>query len=292
MEYNNLTTQDEESIRNKILTIRGVQVILDSEVAKLYNVSTKVLNQAVKRNISRFPDDFLFQLTEIEVVNLKSQTVTSSSNYGGRRYLPYVFTEQGIAMLSGILRSKTAIKVNIAIMRAFVLTRKFILNNACIFNRLDNIEKKNAEYDDNFEKIFEAIESKEIKQNQGVFFDGQIFDSHKFVSDLVRSAKNSIILIDNYIDDSVLSLFTKNNSGISVAVYTKNISKQLQQDLKKYNSQYKPITIKEFNKSHDRFLIIDNDIYHFGASLKDLGKKWFAFSKLNSESIEILKRLN
>ena len=282
---------NEKKIKNKIYTIRDTQVMIDRDLANLYGVTTKALNQATKRNAERFPEDFLFQLTKEE----KNELVTNCDRFQNLKHStvnPYAFTEQGIAMLSGILKSPQAIKTNVYIMRSFLQMRKFISNNAQIFKRLDKVEKKQLKTDIKLEKIFNLIENKELKPTQGIFFDGQIFDSHKFVSDLIRGAKKSIILIDNYVDDYVLTLFTKRKSKVKVLIYTKNISKQLKLDLEKFNSQYEPITIKEFKKSHDRFLIIDDkELYHLGASLKDLGKKWFAFSKLDQESLNILGKL-
>ena len=264
--------------------------MLDSDLAKLYDVSTSRLNEQVKRNIERFPEDFMFRLSNKEWENLKSQNATSS--WGGRRKLPNVFTEQGISTLSGVLHSKTAIQVNIAIMRAFVGMRKFLMANANLFQRLDRLEFKQLEIDHKVEKIINALENETIKPKQGIFFGGQIFDAYKFTTGLIKEAKKSIVLIDNYVDETILTLFSKNQKT-AVTIYTKNISKQLKLDLDKYNAQYKPIEIKKFNKAHDRFLIIDNkEIYHFGASLKDLGKKWFAFSKFDIEAIEILRKLD
>ncbi|MEI8364600.1 MAG: ORF6N domain-containing protein [archaeon] len=290
---NNLITQ--ETIKYKIYKIRNIQVMLDSDLAELYGVSTMVLNQAVKRNLNKFPADFMFQLTQKEFKILISQFVISS--WGGKRKLPYAFTEQGIASLSGILKSERATEMNIQIMRTFVSMRKFISRNVELFEKINYVESKQIDYqlksDKNFKIIFDAIENKEITKKQGIFFDGQVFDAHNFVSNLIRSAKTSIILIDNYIDDTVLTLFTKINKNVKVTIYTKNITKQLKLDLEKYNSQYNPIIVKKFKKSHDRFLIIDNkDIYHIGASIKDLGKKWFAFAKLDSENLKILEKLN
>ncbi|MFH1275917.1 MAG: ORF6N domain-containing protein [Candidatus Woesearchaeota archaeon] len=296
-------------IKNKIFTIRNLQVMLDSDLAELYGVDTRVLNQAVKRNKERFPEEFMFQLTEIEYnalrsqfvttydKNLKSQTVISRYDWGGRRNLPYTFTEQGVAMLSAVLRSETAVKISIQIINAFVTMRKFIASNAQIFQRLDTVEKKQIEHktetDEKFNQIFNAIENKEIKPKKGIFFDGQIFDAYKFVSDLVKSAENSIILIDNFVDESVLILFSKRQRNVNVIIHTKNLTEQLKLDLKKYNSQYDLIKIEEFDKAHDRFIIIDNkEVYHLGASLKDLGKKWFAFSKFDKEVFKILDELN
>jgi len=264
--------------------------MLDTDLAELYNVETGALNQAVKRNAIRFPESFMFKLSKEEFENLKSQIVISS--WGGRRDLPSVFTEQGVAMLSGVLKSDRAIRISIQIMGAFVAMRKFISSNAQMFHRLDTVEKKQVEHDKKFDQIFDAIQSKGIKLQKGIFFDGQIFDAYKFVSDIIRTADISIILIDNYIDDSVLTLFSKRNKNVQVTIFTKEISKQLSLDLTKYNLQYPPIEIKDFKQSHDRFLIIDNkEVYHFGASLKDLGKKWFAFSKFDKEAFKLLDKL-
>jgi hypothetical protein len=292
----------EDYVKNKIYTIRGLQVMLDEDLSLFYGVSTKRLNEQVKRNINRFPISFMFRLTQKECNYLRSQIATSrfdvvSKKYGGRRYLPYVFTEQGVAMLSGVLNSKTAINISVQIINAFVSMRRFISSNLEVFQRLTIIEKKQLECkienESKFKELFNAIESKDIIPNKGIFFDGQVFDAYKFISDLIKGANKSIILIDNYIDDSVLTFFTKTKKDVNVIIYTKNITKQLSLDLKKYNTQYKTIKIKEFNKSHDRFLIIDNnEIYHIGASLKDLGKKWFAFCKLDIDINNILEKLN
>jgi hypothetical protein len=216
-----------------------------------------------------------------------------TSSWGGKRKLPYAFTEQGVAMLSGVLRSETAVKVSIQIINAFVAMRRFIASNAQIFQRLGTVEKKQLEYDMKFEEIFNAIQSKEILPKKGIFFNGQIFDAYTFVSDIIRSANTSIMLIDNYIDDSVLTLFNKRNKNVKVTIFTREISKELLLDLTKYNTQYPKIEIREFKDSHDRFLIIDNKrVYHFGASLKDLGKKWFAFSTFDKEVFSLMERLS
>lgn len=306
----------QQTIENRIFTIRGVQVMLDSHLAEMYGVDTKVLNQAVKRNKERFPEQFMFQITEVEFENLRSQFATSSSEslrsqfvtsssstkHGGRRYLPYVFTEQGIAMLSAVLRSETAVMVSIQIMNAFVQMRKFISDNASIFHRLDRLEhrqiesevkseQRQIESEEKFERVFRALESHEVKQEKGIFFDGQMFDAYSFVSDLIRSAEKSIIVIDNYIDESVLLLLTKRNEGVKAVIYTK-VNRVLELDVAKHNSQYEPIALKDFALSHDRFLIVDErELYHIGASLKDLGKKWFAFSKMEAEAFSVLNKL-
>ena len=279
-----------KTIQNKIFTLRDQQVMLDRDLAELYQVETRALKQAVKRNIERFPDDFLFELTKKEIDTMVSQSVIPSKQHlGGAK--PFAFTEQGVSMLSSVLTSKVAIEINISIFRAFVQMRKFLSTNAELFKKVEYLDKKLLKHDENFEKIFKIIESKDIQPKQGIFFDGQMFDAYLFVSSLIKNANKSIVLIDNYIDETILTLFSKNQK-IEVTIYTKEISKRLKLDLKKYNSQYKPIEIKQFQSAHDRFLIIDDkDIYHFGASLKDLGKKWFAFSKFDIDAIEVLNKL-
>jgi len=237
--------------------------MLDSDLAELYGVETKAFNQAVKRNIERFPINFRFQLTRKEYEEiLRSQIVTSSS-HGGRRYLPFAFTEQGVAMLSAVLRSETAVKVSIQIMNAFVAMRRFLIANARVFERLDSLELKQLQTDRKIEQVLEAIDQKQIQPAQGVFFDGQIFDAYKFVAGLVRRAKTSILLIDNYIDETVLDLLTKKKKKVKVTIFTGKITKAMMLDAEKFNSQYPTLEIKKFSKAHDRFLIIDDkDVYH------------------------------
>ncbi len=232
-------------------------------------------------------------MTDEEFENLRFQFGTSSLNYGGRRYLPYAFTEQGIAMASAILRSHIAIKVSVEIMEAFVEMRRMLISNASLFHRLDKIELKQLQADQKFEKIFKALENDKLHSEKGIFYHGQVFDADAFVSDIIRSAGNSIILLDNYVDDTVLTLLGKRNDNVTATILTKSISHQLRLDLQRYNSQYTVIDIEIFSDAHDRFLIIDNtELYHIGASLKDLGKKWFAFSRMNIEVSKILQVLN
>ena len=284
----------QKEIENLIYTIRGQQVMLDSDLARIYQVETKVFNQAVKRNAERFPENFRFQLTqdEFDAINLRSQFVTSSLNYGGRRYLPYVFGETGIAMLASVLRSEVAIKVSIEIMNAFVEMRKILMSNASLFHRLDKIELKQLQADQKFEEIFKALESDKLHSEKGIFYNGQIFDAYTFVSDIVRSAKTSIILLDNYVDDTVLTLLSTRKKNVKANIYTATISQQLRLDLQKHNQQYPAIGIHLFKQSHDRFLIIDEkELYHIGASLKDLGKKWFAFSRMDSLCKDVLSKI-
>jgi hypothetical protein len=288
-----------ERIEERIFTIRNQQVMMDRDLGGMYQVETRVINQAVKRNQERFPESFLFQLTQEEIDqfpqlnsdSLRSQSVISNKK-GGRRYLPYAFTEQGVAMLSAVLRSDIAIQVSIQIMNAFISMRKQIASNQLLFQRLDRIELKQIESDQKFEQIFKALESKNPTPSQGIFYDGQVFDAHHFVSDLIRKAEKSIILLDNYIDDSVLTLLAKRREGVKCTIYTKSISKQQKLDLDKFNSQYPPIDLFQFEKSHDRFLILaKKEIYHIGASIKDLGKKWIAFSKMEAENLSIMENL-
>ena len=281
---------NENNIKDKIHTIRNHQVMLDRDLAELYGVKPIRLREQVKRNIDRFPDDFMFQLSEKEVDFMVSHfAIPSKQHLGGS--LPYAFTEQGVSMLSSILRSETAVNISIKIIRSFVAMRKILSQNIPMFERFERIEQRLNIYDENFDKLFEALEDKSLKPKQGIFYDGQIFDAYVFVNDLLKLATTEIILIDNYIDETVFILFSK-YPNIKVQIYTHTITKQLKLDFEKYQIQYKNIELNEFKNSHDRFLIIDKkEIYHLGASLKDLGKKWFAFSKFDIESFDILKRL-
>lgn len=293
------------TIERMIYTIRGVQVMFDRDLAMLYGVETRVVNQAVKRNSVRFPIDFMFQLTQDEVDSSRSQIVTlngipdfsKSQNVtlnAGRghniKYLPYVFTENGVAMLSSVLRSQTAIEVNMQIMRAFTSMRHFLVSNAGIFQRLDILEQHQIATDQRIDRVFQLLEAGQHPQ-QGIFFDGQIFDAHTFVSDLIRSAKHRIVLFDNYIDDTVLTLLDKRKKTVEAEIYTKTISQQLSLDIAKHNAQYRPITVTTFDRTHDRFLCIDNTVYHIGASLKDLGRRWFAFSKMEMPADELINKI-
>ena len=276
---NSGTVVIDRPVEKMIYTVRGVQVILDQDLAKIYGVDTKRLNEQVKRNISRFPEDFIFKLTAEEFQFLKSQNATSS--WGGRKYLPNAFTELGVSMLSSVLTSEVAIQSNVQIMRAFAAMRRFLVSNAQVFQRLENLEYRQIATDQKVEKLYEKLEEGKLEPKQGIFFESQIFDAYSFVSNLVKQAAKRIILFDNYVDESVLTLLDKRNSGVAATIYTKQISSHLQLDLTRHNAQYAPIDIKPFNKAHDRFLIIDDKVYHIGASLKDLGKKWFAFSLMN-----------
>jgi len=283
------TLISENDIKNKIYIFRGVEVMLDRDLATLYLVETKVLNQAVKRNIDRFPEDFMFQLSDIEFENWRSQFVTSKNDKMGLRRAPYVFTEQGVSMLASVLKSKIAIEVSIQIIRTFVNFRKLLSENILVFQKIEQIEHRLSNHD----KKIEMILSAEFPTKEGIYYDGQIFDAYSFVSKLVKSAKKSIILIDSYIDETTLLILAKRDQNVKATIFTSKITEQIKLDIEKYNTQYPKIQVKTYKKSHDRFLIIDNKtLYHIGASLKDLGKKWFAFSKINLDIEEILKRLS
>lgn len=279
-----------KNIQNRIFTIRGVQVILDSDLAEMYQVPTGRINEQVKRNLERFPDDFMFQLSEAEWENLKSQNAIAS--WGGRRTRPFVFTEQGVSSLSGILKSDVAVRVYITIIRAFVEMRKFMILNASVFQRIENVEQKQLQTDLKIDHILNALEDKSSGHKQGIYFNGQIFDAWVLVSELIKSAAKSLILIDNYVDESVLNLFLKRKENVTATIYTANLTASLKTDLEKHNKQYSPIDIKVYKNAHDRFLIIDEkQVYHIGASLKDLGKKLFGFSKMEMDADVIIKIL-
>ena len=282
-----------EDIKSLIYTIRGKQVMLDSDVARLYKYETKNVNKAMKRNIDRFPEDFCFQINDEEMNSLRFQNGTLK-NQNGRgqhvKYLPYVYTEQGVAMLSGLLKNEIAIQVSIKIIRAFIEMRKFLSSNGQVFERLTNIESKLLEQDKNINELFAKFDKKE-QINQRIFFKGQIWDSYELIIDIIKTAQNKILIIDNYIDDTILKMLQKKNKNVEVVILTLQNCTITKLDIKKFNEQYPTLKIATTNKFHDRFIIIDNkDLYHCGASLKDLGKKCFAISKIDDDGI--LKRLN
>jgi len=279
-------------IETRILLIRGIHVMIDRDLAELYQIETKTLNQQVKRNQERFPDAFMFRLNEHEF----SELVTNCDRFNLLKHsssLPYAFTEQGVSMLSAVLRSPTAIQVSICIMESFVKMRRYLVSNIGLFQRLEQFEIRQKNTEKQVDKILHIIdESRNLKQEQGIFFDGQIFDAYVFAADLVRSAESSIILIDNYIDETVLTILDKRHEDVEAIIYTKELNRQFSLDLKKHNEQYRPIEVRTFNKAHDRFLLIDDKVYHLGTSLKDLGRKWFAFSLMKEwTGREILERM-
>jgi len=274
-----------KEIEQHIFTLRGVAVMLDRDLAAMYQVDTKVLNQSVKRNSNRFPDHWRFQLTDHELIEL----VTNCDRLSLLKHTasnPYAFTEQGVAMLATTLRSPVAVNISISIMSAFVEMRRLFTRNHNIITRITNLEYKQSETDHKFETVFNALEARSDVPAQGIFFEGQIFDAWMFASDLIQSAEKSIELWDHYIDASVLMLLSKRKPDVSACVYLKKISPALRTDMEKHHAQYPEITCTISTNVHDRFLLIDNDrLFHIGASLKDLGKKCFAFSLMNKKFI-------
>lgn len=303
-----------EEIKNLIYTIRGKQVMIDSDVARLYHYKTKVLNLTVRRNIERFPEEFCFQLTENEFQTLRFQIGTSKQNEsqnlrfqietskqsseinnnlrGGRRYLPYVFTEQGIAMLAGVLKNDIAVKVSLNIINSFIEMRRFIASNGQVFERLTNMEYKLLEHDKKFDIVFDQLQQEEnIKQK--IFFEGQIYDAYSLIIDIIKKANRKITIIDNYIDDSILKMLAKKNKNVEVTILTSIKSNIQNIDIQKFNKEYPTLKVAKTDKFHDRFVLLDNtEMYHLGASIKDLGKKCFAISKVeNEEMINLIKRV-
>lgn len=294
MEENRLIIQEEisnEEIKKLIYTIRGKQVMLDSDVARLFKYATKDLNRNVKNNIERFPEYYCFQLTNEEYKSLRCKNFTLNENGRGqhRKYLPYVFTEYGITMLAGLLKSEVAVNVSIKIVNTFIEMRKFISANGQLFERLTNVEYKLLEHDKKFDEIFNQLQHEEnIKQK--IFFEGQIYDAYSIIIDIIRKANKKILIIDNYINDSILKMLTKKKNNVEVIILTSNKSNIQNIDVQKFNKEYPVLKISKTNKFHDRFIIIDNkEMYHLGASIKDLGKKCFGINKI--EDIEIIKQI-
>ncbi len=278
-------------IEQRIFTIRGLQVMLDSDLAELYGVETKVLNQTVKRNIERFPERFRFQLDWREWKEL----VTNCDRLNRLKhstFIPFAFTEPGVSMLSTVLRSKTAVAVSITIIEAFVELRKLLYDQIPIIKRFENIDTKLTEADLKFQQIFKALEARNPLPETGIFFEGQVFDAWVFVSDLIRTAEHTIVLIDNYVDDTVFKLLLKRKEGVVIMIFIRQVTPQLALEADKFNRQYGSLILRQLNACHDRFLIIDGKVlYHIGASLKDLGKRWFAFSRIDTLAPAVLQRL-
>ena len=319
MEENELQIISDEEIKDLIYIVRGKQAMLDSDEANLYHYKTKRINETVNRNKERFPESFCFQLAKEELEdiriqvmnkknnwsqfatssnekenNLRSQIATSSlekDSYGGRRYVPYVFTEQGIAMLSGLLKNQTAVQVSINIMNAFVKMRKFLKSNEHIFERLTTVEYKLLEHDKKFDKVFNQLDIEE-KIKQKIFFEGQIWDSYNLIVNIIKRAESKILIIDNYIDDSILEMLSKKKNGVEVIILTSSNSNILKLDIQKFNKEYPTLKIAKIEKFHDRFIVIDNkELYHCGASLKDLGKKCFGINRIDDvDYIESLRK--
>jgi hypothetical protein len=293
MNHSVLNIQDSN---NLVFLIRGCHVMIDRDLAIMYGVEVKRLNEQVKRNSERFPKRFRFQLTDDEKLKL----VANCDRFEKLKYSstnPYVFTEQGVAMLSAVLRSKTAISVSLRIMNLFVEYRKILIDNSLIFNKLSTLETEletlRRECDFRFEHLFEKLNSLDYYPQRGIFYDGQLYDAYNLISTILSAAKETVYIIDNYVDESIFSLLTKCRSGIRIRIYSKGNLSRLHKELEIFKTQYPfQIEIHSFLKSHDRFIVIDEvDIYHIGASIKDLGKKWFAFSKMKIDLELFLKQL-
>ena len=283
---NNIIFEKELNIENMIYEIRGKQVILDRDLAKLYNIETKVFMQSVKRNIERFPDSFMFQLTDSEFLNWRSQFVTSKNDKIGLRRPPYAFTEQGVAMLSGILKSKIAINTSILIIETFVAMRKYLSSSLIEQKYINNLVLEHEERLKLIENTFSDFKEK----NNHLFFEGQIYDAYSLLIDIFNKSEKEIILIDNYIDKNILDIFSKINKSVKIITNRYN-----NQDYEKYKMQYKNVEVIINDSFHDRFIIIDKMIlYHCGASFKDLGKKCFDISRIEDNDIlnNLLKKLD
>lgn len=296
---NDITNRGPQSIERVIYTFRGVQVMLDRDLAKMYNVETKALNQAVKRNSGRFPERFMFQLSKEEFDNWKSQIVTSNMMSQSEiesfkmavRRAPYAFTEQGVAQLGAVLKSDTAIEVSIRIMDAFVAMRRFISTNAEMFQRIERLESHQTSTDEKVEHIMKRMDelAPAITPEQ-IFATGCVWDAWDYVSQLVRSAKQRIVLIDNFVDERVLTLLTKRAAGVSATIHSR-YTQQFKLDLEKHNEQYEPIEFIQIpHKSHDRFLFIDDNVYLLGTSIKDMGTSLCAITRLET-SADIVMQL-
>ena len=286
-----LFSSESKNIEDCIYTIRGEQVMLDSDVAYFFGIETKNLNKQMKRNVNRFPDDFCFQLNSNEFKNLRFQNATS--NYGGRRYLPYVYTEEGIIALAGVIKSDVASKMSVEIARKFIQMRKFILENGDTLLALAKLQNRQIEFENKtnqkFDEILMSISKADLPK-QALFYAGQFYDAYEYVSDIIRRANNSIVLIDPYCDSKALTYLKNKKPNVQVLVVTSNPSKIEMEELNKFKSQYGEIVIKQLDNNHDRYLIVDNEeCYNLGASLNYLGKK--SFSIIKNDDINIIKEL-
>ena len=289
---NEIIILDENDLKNKIYTIRGVQVMLDSDLAEIYGYETKRFNEQVKNNIERFDEDFRFQLTQDEVDVLRSKFSTTNISTMSRS-LPYAFTEQGIYMLMTVLKGELAVKQSKTLIRLFKQMKDFVLTNSQLFAEIDSIKKHliesdlhHKENDKRIDELFTLMEKYKIEEKQGIFFQGQIFDAYAKFESFIQSAKKEIVLIDGYVDLTVLERLAKKKKGVNVLLYTDSKTKITNLDVQKFNAQYPTLTLNFTSRMHDRFLIIDNSVlYHIGASLKDLAKKCFAFEILDSSLI-------
>ena len=282
-------------IERRIYMVRGIQIMIDLDLASLYGVENRSLRQTVRRNIDSFPEDFMLRLTNDEANALIAKGVSQSVippgyNTGGAEM--FAFTEQGVAMLASVLKSAKARKISIEIMRAFVAMRQFLMSNAQVFQRLDRLEIRQLETDNKIEQVFAMMDEGSEDNKQCIFYEGQVYDAYDFVCNLIKGATERIVLVDNYWDHSVLTMLDKREPGVDATIFTQKADDQFKLDIAKHDVQYPPIPIWIFKMSHDRFLIVDNRVYHIGASIKDLGKKWFAVSLMEAQDANaIITRL-
>ena len=281
-----------ESLKDKIYTIRGVQVMLDSDLAEIYGYATKDFNRQVKNNIERFDEDFRFQLTDEEVKYLRCKFFTANISSMSRS-LPYAFTEQGIYMLMTVLKGDLAVAQSKTLIRLFREMKHFVQNNMLVFDEIASIKQHQLNTDKRVDELFTLLDKYNVKDTQGIFYQGQIFDAYAKFQSFIAQAQTEVILIDNYVDVTVLERLATKNSGVAVTIYTSNSAKITAQDIQNFNAQYPPLTVHYTTNMHDRFLIIDHKIlYHIGASLKDLGKKCFAFDLFDASFIpDILAKI-
>ena len=289
----------EDLIKSRIFTIRGVQVMFDCDLASFYGVPTKRLNEQVRRNVERFPEDFMFQPTADELASLRSQFATSNSGRGGTRYAPYVFTEHGIIMLASVLKSGVAVEASIRITHAFVAMRRALSSIAPLLNRIDVVERRQitdqSRNEERFDAIFKAMDGGDFPQ-QKVFFEGKHYDAYSFAKKLVRKASKKIVLVDGYSDEVTLDILAQKKGGVEILVATsqKMLDKHLTPVVvEKFNKQNPTLVVKAVGAFHDRFLILDDtELYHFGASLKDLGRQYCAVTKMDAQFIpSIMERI-
>jgi phage regulator Rha-like protein len=280
-----------KDIKNLIYTIRGMQVMLDSDVANLFKYTTKNINKSVKNNAEKFPEYYCFQLTtkEYNFLITRRYNITKIGRSNNRKYLPYVFTEYGITMLAALLKSEVAVNISIKIVNIFMQMRKNFSENNQVFERLTSLEYKLLEQEKKINNILGELKFEEnIKQK--IFFKGQIYDAYSIIIDIIKSANKKILIIDNYIDDNVLKMLSKKKKDVEVTILTSIKSNIEKLDIKKFNKEYPILKLEKTNKFHDRFIIVDNkEMYHLGASIKDLGKKCFGINKI--EDIKIVEKI-
>lgn len=285
----NISISSNKNIEDCIYNIRGQQVMLDSDIAEFFDVEAKRINEQMKRNKARFPEDFCFQLNSLEFKTLKSQNATSNIGRGGKQKLPFVYSEHGIIALAGVLKSETADKMSVEIARKFIQMRKFILENGDVLLALAKLQNKQLEFENEtnqkFEQIFKLIEKLDLPK-AALFYNGEWFDAFDFIVGIIRKAKKSIILVDPYCDNKALSFLKYKSEGVEVLICNTSKSKLENEELSRFESQYGVIKVRTLTNLHDRFLIIDEEeCYDLGASLNYAGKKLFMINKIDTTAV-------